>query len=61
MAYQNTPDDILIDVDAECACDLLGNLAAAQVRVAPLHFYNCVYQLPCWTLGPRTTASLSAV
>jgi hypothetical protein len=37
VAYQNAPDDILIDRDAESACDLLGNLAAAEVRVAPFH------------------------
>jgi len=45
VANQNAPDDILIDLDAECACDLLGNLAAAEVRVAPFHLDYRIDQL----------------
>ncbi len=45
LAYQNTPDDILVDLDAECACDLLGNLAAAEIRVAPFHLNHRIDQL----------------
>jgi hypothetical protein len=34
------PDDILIDLDAECTRDLLGNLPAAETRVSPFHLDN---------------------
>ena len=51
IADQNPPHDILVDVDAECACDLLGNLAAIEMRVTQFHLYNCVDQFPCRTLG----------
>ena len=61
IPYENAPDDILIKVDAECAGDLLGDLAAVKVRIAPLHLYNSIYQFFCWTLGPRATSSFCAV
>ena len=39
------PDDILVDLEAECVRDLLGNLAAAHARVAPFHFDHRSNQL----------------
>jgi hypothetical protein len=44
VAYQNATYDILVDLDAECACDLLGDLAAAEVRVAPFHLDHRIDQ-----------------
>ncbi|MFZ0247136.1 hypothetical protein [Candidatus Binatus sp.] len=35
IARQNAPDDILVELDAEGIRDLLGDLAAAEVWVAP--------------------------
>src|SRR5215469_10851872 len=61
VLYENASDDVLINVDAEGAGDLFGDLAAAEVWVALLHLDNCVYQLPCWTLGSRATSPLGAV
>jgi hypothetical protein len=35
-------DDILIDLDTKCAGYLLGNLSAAEARVASFHLDNRV-------------------
>src|SRR5271156_491023 len=55
------PNDILIDLEAECVRDLLGNLAAAHAWVAPLHLDHRSNQFAGGTFGPRTTGSLGAI
>ena len=37
MLIQDASDDILIDIDTERAGYLLGSLAAAKAKIAPLH------------------------
>jgi hypothetical protein len=45
-------DDILVELDAEGIRDLLGDLAAAEVLVAPFHLRHRVGQLWTEPLGP---------
>ncbi len=49
VSDENTPDDILVELNAEGVRDLLGDLAAAEVRVAPFHLDHRVDQLSCLT------------
>ncbi len=55
MARQDAPDDILVELDAEGIGDLLGDLAAAEVWVAPFHLDHRVDQLwtDPWVRGDR--------
>src|SRR5271156_2537782 len=56
-----SPDDILVDFEAECVRDLLGNLAAAHAWVASFHLDHRSNQLAGRTFGPRTTGLLGAI
>jgi hypothetical protein len=37
---EDAPDHIFIYLDSECSRYLLGNLAAAEARISPLHLDN---------------------
>jgi len=37
---EDAPDHIFIDLDSECSRYLLGNLAAAEAGISPLHLDN---------------------
>src|SRR5271157_1757544 len=52
---EDAPDDILVDLEAECAGDLLGNFTAAQTWVAPFHLDHRCNQLAGGTFRPRAT------
>jgi len=58
---ENTPDDILVELNAEGVRDLLSDLATAEERVAPFHLDHRVDQLSGWTLGSGATAPPRAV
>ncbi|MGA7873727.1 MAG: hypothetical protein WCA22_22800 [Candidatus Binatus sp.] len=52
VADEYAPDQILVDLEAECTGDLLGNLPAAQARVALFHLDDRSNQVAGGTFGP---------
>ena len=57
---ENPPDDVFVDVDAECQGDLLGNSLAAPTTIAPLHFNDRVDQFFRRAFGTWPTDSFGA-
>jgi hypothetical protein len=53
---QHSTHDILVDFDAECISDLLGDAHATKPRIASLHSYDGGYKFAGRTFGTRFAA-----
>src|SRR5438128_3399435 len=54
---KNPAHHVLVDIDTECECDLLGDSATTPPEIAPFHFNDRVDQIFCRPFRTRPADS----
>jgi hypothetical protein len=55
MYGENPSDHVLVDFDAECECNLLGNSATAPTAISPFHLDDCIDEFFIWSFRTRSS------
>src|SRR2546425_6188493 len=57
---KNPAHHVLVDIDTECECDLLGDSATTPPEIAPFHFNDRINEFLGRSFRPRSSSALGS-